>query len=276
MKTLKKLHSNLSFDVNWLGFIKDGLRPIIKILVKNKVEFNSFTNLLREIYVEEAEKHINKTSNDSRGKISSIAFQTGMDRREVSRILKNQNSEAIEDNRSREGSILEHWYNAKPFCEEPGKPLLLKRSGGGLSFESLVQRFGKNISHGAILETLINSNCVVEIDNKLKLIKKRYIPIEGVNPEKIQIASNTLKRLGTTIENNFSTDKKSIFQRNLYSVTIPSQSLEPFKEEITCMITDFYLKLLIPKFDEIEDKYKKLPAQKNNKSVGLSIFYFED
>jgi hypothetical protein len=276
MKTLKQLHTNLSFDVNWIGFIKDGLRPIIKILVKNKVEFKSLVNLVRELYIEEAEKHINATSNDSRGKISSIAFQTGMDRREVSRILKNQSSEALEDNRSREGNILDHWFNAKPFCEEPGRPILLKRSGGGLSFETLVQRFGKNMSHGPILDSLIKSNCVIEVGNKLKLVNKSYIPLKGVNSEKIRIASNTIRRLGQTIDNNFSDDKNPRFQRSLYSISIPNEALEAFQEEITNMVTFLYLDLLTPKFDEIEEKYKDFPANKKYKSVGLSLFYFED
>ena len=276
MKVLNQLQTNLSFDVNWLDFIKSGLRPFIKILVKNKVEFKSFINIVRELFVEEAEKHINKTTKDSRGKISSIAFQTGMDRREVSRILKNQDSEALECNRSREANILDHWYNAKPFCEKEGKPLLLKRSGGGLSFESLVQRFGKNISHGPILDSLLKSKCVIEIGNKLKLINKSYMPIKGVTKEKIRIASSTIRRLGETIENNFSIEKQSRFQRNLYSISIPNNAVKPFKKEVTEMVTSFYLNLLTPKFDEIEDKYKNFPANKNNRSVGISLFYFED
>lgn len=276
MKSLKLIQTNLSFDINWLNFIKDSLRPIIRILVKNKVEFKTFINLTRELYVEEAEKHINETSNDSRGKISSIAFQTGMDRREVSRILKNQVSEALEYNRSREGNILDHWYNAEPFCEESGKPLLLKRSGGGLSFETLVQRFGKNISHGPILESLIKSKCVIEVGNKLKLINKSYIPVKGVNTEKLRIASNTIRRLGQTIDNNFSDELLPRFQRNLFSISIPNEELHSFEKEITAMVTDFYLNLLTPKFDEIEKKFKDFPANKKNKSVGLSLFYFED
>ncbi|MGJ8664326.1 MAG: hypothetical protein ACSHWU_11785, partial [Marinicella sp.] len=79
MKNQKAKSVNLSFDVYWLGFIQTCLRPLIRILVKQKVEFNSFQNLAKEMFIEEAEKYIDKTTENCRGKISSIAFQTGLD-----------------------------------------------------------------------------------------------------------------------------------------------------------------------------------------------------
>ncbi|MCF6299511.1 MAG: DUF6502 family protein [Proteobacteria bacterium] len=263
----------MSFDINWLDFIKNGLRPIIRILVKNKVEFNSFINLVRELFVEEAEQHINQTSNNNRGKISTIAFQTGLDRREVSRILKNRNSEALEDIRSREAIILEHWNSIPPFCSEYGKPKPLKRSGSGLSFEKLVQRFGKNISHGPILDALISANCVKINNNKLTLKNISYVPQKGASKEKIQIAADTLGHLGGTLNNNLSKNTTSIFQRSLYSIYIPKKHRQIFQKEITQMVTDFYLNVLTPKFDKIEAKYES--SQKNNRA-GISLFYFED
>ena len=148
MKVKHSRSVNLSFDVYWLNFIRTCLRPLVRILVKQKVEFNSFHNLVKELFVDEAEKYITSTSGNSRGKISSIAYQTGLDRREVSKIVNqdyNQN-EIIEQNRSREGSILDHWVSHPPFCDENNTPLPLKRSGPGMSFEKLAQRFG-NIHH---------------------------------------------------------------------------------------------------------------------------------
>ena len=270
---------NLSFDVYWLNFIQTALRPLLKILVKQKVEFKSLTNLLREIYVEEAEKYISEITENSRGKISSIAFQTGLDRREVSKIINNKSNpdEIIEGNRSREGSILDHWRSHQPVCDENNNPLPLKRSGSGLSFERLAQRFGKNISHGPLLEALLKAGNVEIIDNKVVYKTKAYTPPSGVSIEKAKIAGLSISRLVNTIDLNLGDDEQNTnFQRNLYSIRIPEEHRQAFKEEVTEMIKDVFQNVLTPRFDEIEEKYEANKSQANNPPIGLGLFYFKD
>ncbi|MCB1583487.1 MAG: DUF6502 family protein [Marinicella sp.] len=269
---------NLSFDVYWLDFIRTCLRPLIRILVKQKVEFNSFQNLVRELFVEEAERYIEKTTQNSRGKISSIAYQTGLDRREVSKILKQNfnQDEILEQNRSREGSILDHWRNQPPFCDENNNPLPLKRSGTGLSFERLAQRFGKNISHGPVLESLLKAGCVVIKNGKVVYKNKSYTPPTGVNKEKARIAGLSINRLIRTINHNFSETDNTNFQRNLYTIRVPEESREAFKAEVTKMIRDVYEDVITPQFDLIEEKYESMKSQAKNDPIGLGFFYFND
>lgn len=269
---------NLSFDVYWLDFIRTCLRPLIRILVKQKVEFNSFQNLVRELFVEEAERYIEKTTQNSRGKISSIAYQTGLDRREVSKILKQNfnQDEILEQNRSREGSILDHWRNQPPFCDENNNPLPLKRSGTGLSFERLAQRFGKNISHGPVLESLLKAGCVVIKNSKVVYKNKSYTPPTGVNKEKARIAGLSINRLIRTINHNFSETDNTNFQRNLYTIRVPEESREAFKAEVTKMIRDVYEDVITPQFDLIEEKYESMKSQAKNDPIGLGFFYFND
>jgi|GEM_PF-1880789 len=271
---------NLSFDVYWLGFIRTCMRPLIKILVKQKVEFNSFQNLVKELFVEEAETHINSITENSRGKISSIAYQTGLDRREVSKILKNTASNVdqnlTEQARSRESNILEHWISIPPFCNEAHEPIPLKRSGTGLSFETLVQRFGKNISHGPILDALLEANCIKIIDNKVHMTSKSYVPKLNISTQKINIAAQSIKRLVDTISHNFETDETTMFQRNLYSIRIPKSRLSQFKDEVSKMIINLYENQLTKSFDLIESKHESSRHEKNEPAVGLGVFYFED
>ena len=278
MKVKHSRSVNLSFDVYWLNFIRTCLRPLVRILVKQKVEFNSFQNLVKELFVDEAEKYITSTSGNSRGKISSIAYQTGLDRREVSKIVNqdyNQN-EIIEQNRSREGSILDHWVSHPPFCDENNTPLPLKRSGPGMSFEKLAQRFGKNISHGPVLDSLLEAGCV-EIENGLVVYKnKSYTPPVGVNKEKARIAGLSISRMIKTINHNFSETSQSNFQRNLYSIRIPEENIDDFKQEVTVMIDDVYKHVITPKFDCIEKKYEQVKSQTKNNPIGLGFFYFND
>ncbi|MCX7554570.1 DUF6502 family protein [Marinicella sp. S1101] len=268
---------NLSFNSYWLDFIGTCIRPMVKILVKNKVEFKSFSNLLREIYVEEGENHINKVSSNSRGKISSIAHQTGLDRREVSAILKAKDLVTHTNAaRSREGNILDHWVSNPPFCDDKGNPTPLKRSGSGLSFEVLTQRFGKNISHGPILESLIEAGCVEIKDNKVHLIKKSFVPKEAVSVAKIEIAANSIKRLTNTIAHNFDHENDTNFQRNLFSIQIPEEHIPAFRHEVTEMMKALYEDTITTKFEAIEDKYASITVPKNQNRIGLGFFYFDE
>ncbi|WP_223789870.1 DUF6502 family protein [Marinicella meishanensis] len=269
---------HLSFDSYWLGFISTCLRPLVRILVKQKVEFNSFQNLVRRLFVEEAEKHIEETSNNSRGKISSIAYQTGLDRREVSKIM-NQNtndSKILEQNRSREANILEHWKHMPPFCDEQGNPLPLKRSGKGLSFETLCQRFGKNISHGPILESLLEANCVEIRDNRVHFLNKSYTPPSGVSMEMTHIASASIRRIVDTIHHNFYSQEAPNFQRNLYSIRIKEEQIPEFKKQVNAMIRKVYKEVITPEFDKIESQFESLNSREKNSPVGLGVFYFQD
>ncbi len=268
---------NLSFDAYWLRFIKTCLRPLVRILVKQKVEFNSFQNLVRELFVEEAEKHITETSENCRGKISSIAYQTGLDRREVSRILKNNESSShLEVARSREGNILDHWLSNPPFCDSDGNAVPLKRSGPGLSFEMLTRRFGKNISHGPILDSFIEAKCVEVRKGKVHLIKKAFVPKQPVSPEKIDIAAKSISRLTATIKHNFENETNTNFQRNLFSLQIPEHKTAMFKLEITEMMTELYEETIIPRFEAIEEKYQDISVPKYESRIGLGFFYFEE
>ncbi len=269
---------NLSFDTYWLGFITTCLRPLIRILVKQKVEFNSFQNLVRVLFVEEAEKYIEETSQNSRGKISSIAYQTGLDRREVSKIMKSQptENEWVEHNRSREGNILDHWFTHPPFCESKGNPVPLKRSGKGLSFETLTQRFGKNISHGPILEALLEAGCVEIIDGKVHLINRTFIPKTLVNRTKVEIAANTIKRLTNTIEHNFEHVKDTNFQSNLFSIKIPKSNKKQFRIEVNELLRHHYYNTFYPEFEAIEKKYEANNVPKEESRIGLGLFYFDE
>ncbi|VAW44443.1 hypothetical protein MNBD_GAMMA02-430 [hydrothermal vent metagenome] len=273
----KNAQHNLSFNSYWLEFVKTCLRPLVRILVKHKVEFKSVNNLLRELYVEEGESYIQTNTSNSRGKISSIAHQTGLDRREVSALLKSKNSSAnTEVARSREGNILDHWVSNPLFCDEQGNPVALKRSGNGLSFEVLTQRFGKNISHGPILESLIEANCVEIIDGKVHLVSKAFTPNEPVSMAKIEIAANSIKRLTSTIAHNFDHEDDTSFQRNLFSIKIPELHIPAFRSDVSSMMKELYKTTIVPQFEEIENKYASITVPKNHCRIGIGFFYFDE
>jgi len=273
----KSVQHNLSFNIYWLDFVKTCLRPLVRVLVKNKVEFKSVNNLIRELYVEEGESYIQTNTNNSRGKISSIAHRTGLDRREVSALLKSKNTSAnTEAARSREANILDHWVSNPPFCDIQGKPLPLKRSGSGLSFEVLTQRFGKNISHGPILESLIDAKCVEIINSKVHMISKAFTPNEPVSMAKIEIAANSIKRLTSTIAHNFDHEDDTSFQRNLFTIKIPQQYISDFRSDVTVMMKEVYKTTIIPQFEDIEDKYASITVPKDHCRMGIGFFYFDE
>ncbi len=274
---ITSLSKNLSFSPHWLNFIAVSLRPIIRLLVKNKVEFKTFFNLTRELFVEEAENYINKTSSDKRGKISSIAYQTGLDRREVSSIIKAPKSYNLitEQNRSREAFIMDQWNNDPMFCDEEGSPLDLKRSGPGLSFESLVQRFGKNISHGPILNELIQAGCVRLINDKVQFVTNDYVPPSTSDETKVGIASLSMNRLASTLTYNLSHRKNLKFQRNLYSVRVDKKHISLFETEVSNMMNDVFINIITPRFDAIEQKHETNIKSEQSGPIGLGLFYFQ-
>lgn len=270
----------LSFDSRWLGFLAVCLRPIVKILVKNRVEFKSFINLARDLYVEEAESHIDQTSNNNRGKISSIAFQTGLDRREVSKSLKRKKGSRhlTEQNKFRESDIMDHWCSDPMFCDSKSNPLPLKRSGEGLSFETLVQKFGKNISHGPILNALIEANCVSIENGRVILKSKVYVPISTVDKHVIQIAGTAISQLANSIEHNLSTSQQQDknFQRSIFATEISKQHIQDFKNGISELLKQQVCQLVIQKTEALERKYNTDDTEQQAKQMGVGLYFFND
>ena len=191
--------------------VKDHLRralslmfkPLVRLLIAQGVTHAEFSETAKEVYVEVALRHF-----EAEGRVnkSRIAILTGLTRKEVKNVIdRAQSEDAQEKTYSRPERVLTGWYSDPKFQGPYGIPLELPYEAGDSeqqTFVSLVRQYSGDMAPRQILNQLIESGSVVEVEGRYKAVRRIY---------KASTLSPTLiKRLGEVGYRVFSTAAKNI------------------------------------------------------------------
>ena len=152
--------------------------PLAHLFAAHGVTCPQAERLLRAVCVREAAA----TEAKSRKKpnVSRIALLTGLDRKEVARLLKwSACLERVLATRSLPGDrVLEGWYADQTFAEK-GRPLTLsiKAPQSGIpSFWSLARRYAPGVYPGLILRELLRVGAVKSLrDGRVRARRRRIV-----------------------------------------------------------------------------------------------------
>jgi len=135
------------------------LRPIIRILVRNRIDCLSVIELIKKLFVEVASNEY--TSNARKASLSQVAALTNLNRKLVSRIRKDE-SDGVDSIKHRELAaerLLDAWHRYPEFSSEAG-PIPLVMRGKTICFEKLVQCTGLDVSAGSLRNEMIRLGVV--------------------------------------------------------------------------------------------------------------------
>jgi hypothetical protein len=85
---------------------------------------------------------------------SRVAAQTGLSRADVKRLLESDILDVRRVARAPVERVVNGWRTDRVFAYRPGRPRGLRISGPGVSFASLVRKYGGDIPHRAVLDEL--------------------------------------------------------------------------------------------------------------------------
>jgi len=133
-----------------LGAILLVLKPIARALLRVGVGYREFSEIAKTAFVETATSDYGLRGRPTN--ISRVAVMTGLTRKEVRRIrIKTDASEHTVVMRTTPVSqILHRWYTDEEFLNDKGSPKSLDFDGNGLSFTSLVKKYGGDVPAGAM------------------------------------------------------------------------------------------------------------------------------
>ena len=163
---------------NLLEAIRFMMKPLVRLLINQGVTHAEFSETLKEVYVESAIRHFT-----AEGKVnkSKIAILTGMTRKESRNVIERALAQGDEKkSKSRPERVLTGWYQDPKFTGPYGLPLELKYDSDEPkrpTFVQLVKEYSGDMSPRAMLHELIRGGSVVEIDNRLKVIRRDFEPI---------------------------------------------------------------------------------------------------
>jgi hypothetical protein len=143
----------------FLRTLKLVFTPIVRILLRFNIGYREVTAVLKTTYVDVAAKEYGIRGRPTNA--SRIAAMTGLTRKEVARIRKDQSSDVANWYRLPVVTIvLDTWHSDPRFLDADGSPATLEYDTGTASFVDLVHRCGGDVPPGAVRTELLRSGAV--------------------------------------------------------------------------------------------------------------------
>ncbi len=247
------------------------LRPLTRIMLRNGVSCGNFEELVRKAYVDEAFA----LSEEKGGKVtvSSISAQTGLSRKEVKR-LHELNTEQPDPNKqkyNRATRVISGWTNDPLFSYQEGLPKPLKLNNTDTdSFAHLVKLYSGDITPKAMLELLLEAECVQTQQDTVHLTKLAYLPGND-STEVAFILGNDTNELIQTIGHNMNSDNSGNkrFQRKVSTNKIAKEAKAAFQT-----MSAKHAQALLEELDAwLHEHEAKEPE--DAEYVSLGIYYYE-
>lgn len=188
------------------------LKPLAKLLISQGVTHSDFSEAAKEVYVEMAIRHfmVDHKINQSR-----VAVITGLTRKEVKRVLdRAQRSEYHNRSFSRPSRILTGWHSDPRFIGPYGVPLDLPYDSSDEevnTFKDLVKVFGADMSPKSLMDILVTSGAVVEVEDGIFRPMRRSFEPTPLSPELLErfgyVAHDFLSTAASNIEKTEAREK---------------------------------------------------------------------
>lgn len=264
-----KIHAALTVAILTL------LRPLVRILLRNGIAHGSFVEMAKKVYVDVA--HDEFQLDGKKQTISRIAILTGLTRKEVKKLLEQEEPDQAPAARkyNRAIRVISGWLNDHRFCDREGNPIPLHLETGNHSFAELVKEYSGDVPTQAMLNELLAAGSVESHDGQLHLVRRAYVPSDDP-VEKIHILGTDVYELIDTIDHNLTSPEEQLFfQRKVSNHNLSPQALEAFRRLSTKDAQN-----LLEQMDRwlSEHEYDPNTDDKNTKpvQVSLGIYYHQD
>jgi len=250
-------------------------RKIVRLLV-GTISFPVLADLLKSLYVEEAERKLELSG--SKPTKSAVALFTGLDTRVVSSILNDKNKESsVPVSANPENTLIDIW-NSEPAFQDPDtkKAAILPIDGKGRTFQTLVLRaIGRNITVKTVLDRLLKGGTVQVVEGdipRVELISKFYNPISSDNAKATEIGLLESSRVLSAVLHNMGTDREHrVPQQGRWTYRLDPKNYKKFRTEVRQLLEKQIAEgdLLLERFEEP----KKQPGQI---TVGIGWYQWGD
>ena len=209
--------------------IRRMLRPLVKLLMHQGITYMGLIEVLKETYVEVAERDAAFQLDNKRQTDSRISLLTGVHRGEVKRIRSSldDSPDAREIRAGVSAQIMARWMGHPDYVDEQGNPVALEKAGEeGASFEKLVFEVSRDKHPRSILDDWLKQG-LVELDenNRIHLRQQGYTAGEDVE-EKLFFAGKNIAEHLDTVSHNLSRPDQPRFERALYYRRLTARSVE--------------------------------------------------
>ena len=204
------------------------LRPLVRLLIQHNISYAFFSQLLKSVYVEVAERDFpapNGRTTDSR-----ITLLTGVHRKDV-RVLRGQAPETVQVAKTvaLSAQVAGTWLGVAPYCDASGAPAQLFRlaAEGEPSFETLVEDVGRqDLRARSLLDEWLRLGVVqVTEQGRIVLRTEAFVPAAGFD-EKVYVFGMSLSDHMAASVHNLSGQQPPRFDRCVYYTQLKPESVD--------------------------------------------------
>ena len=252
--------------------LKDILYPFVHLLMKVGISFPQLAEMLKEIYVDVADKHFqleNKNQTQTR-----LSFLTGVHRKDVKRFQTRDSNTKEPENINIGVKLVSLWINDPRFLDKDNNPLKLPLKGETSSFDELVKIVCKqDIRSRVVLDEWLNSGVVTLNDNIVELCTEAYIPKESPKEKAFFLGHNIGDHLRAASQNLFN-DTPEFFERCVYYDNLSEESIA----ELQSLVNDHGMSLL-KSLNDRASELSKIDAKREDVltdrriNIGLYLYH---
>ena len=253
------------------------LRPLVRYLIGRSWPYPALCEMLKEIYVSEAEEHYAYSTagvTDSR-----LSLLTGIHRKDVKRLRGEQPQPAAEPALRRGAGlaarIVAAWLATPRYLDSHRRPKVLPitDTGNRPSFASLVRETKADMRANVILEELLRVGVAELVDNETKVRLVRNAYISDLPRDKIAFLGDNLGDHLQSALHNISGATPSFIERAVYYELIDPEALDRLRPELVSLSEQF-LQTVNAKVMPLNSEAIRR-RETRGRRMRLGIFYFE-
>lgn len=254
--------------------------PLVRILLKNGVSYGEFAEVLKNVFVEVAERDLSMPGR--RPSQARVAIITGLTRKEVAKqkATIERGDLAETSNLNRVTRVLEAWHTDPEFTGAYGLPIELNFDGpsGKPSFTSLVKKHSGDMAPRAMLDELLRISATeVLASGQIRVLMRAYIP-QSLHPDALERLGSVVKNFVTTYEFNMEHNAEGTarFERVVYADNGLSADLMAAFDKLIKVKGYQLLVELDNWLSAQEPTSENVPTERVNTGVGIYHFIEEE
>ena len=176
------------------------MAPLVRWLLRHGVHYGAFADALKSVFVAVARDEL--AASGARATDSAMSVLSGVHRKDV-RALGDVAAGSPPAPRSvpLASQVFTRWLTDARYCERPGHPAVLDRSGAGASFETLARQISTDVHPRTVLDELLRLG-LVELDGERVVPQaEMFVPAKGLEDLAALFSANVADHIAAAVHN---------------------------------------------------------------------------
>ena len=249
------------------------MSSVARLGVGRGLPYAAVEELLRQAFVQAAAQA--HPGLPAHRKVSRISTTTGINRREVTRIVQQQQSrEPVARPRSLASEVFAHWRTQAPYRGSDGRPVSLPRQGA-LSFESLAQAVTRDVHPRSLLDELVRLGLAHwdEPTDQVSLLRETFVPTGDLTRQLGFLGDNVGDHLRAAVENVLGAEDRLHFEQAVFADGLTAASMASVRPQVHAQ-WQALLAALVPTLEaRVAADAAVQPAPQGRLRVGLYTYH---